>query len=342
MRATIHEKCMKDRSTILITGSAGFIGFHVAKVMLDSGWDVVGIDDFNPYYSPALKYARNEILEKSPNFHCVNGDISDKGVVCGVFGQFKPRFVLHLAAQAGVRYSLRNPHAYQRSNLAGFVNVMEEARFSGVRRFVYASSSSVYGGNTKMPYSEDDPVETPVSLYAATKRSNELMAYSYTHLWNLQTVGLRFFTVYGPWGRPDMAYWSFLENILYGETIKVFNYGKNRRDFTYIDDIVPGVTAALISEDLDNCEIINLGHNHPVGVLDMIETMERTAEKKAVTELVPPQPGDVVATYADIDKARAKLGFEPTTPLEEGLRRFVSWYGEHPELTRKVREFRTR
>jgi UDP-glucuronate 4-epimerase len=191
-----------------------------------------------------------------------------------------------------------------------------------------------------MPYSEDDPVNHPVSLYAATKRSNELMAHSYTHLWNLQTIGLRFFTVYGPWGRPDMAYWSFLENIMHDEPIKVFNYGRNRRDFTYIDDIVPGVVAALTNENLDQYEIINLGHNHPVGVLDMIETVERLTGKTAVKEMIPAQPGDVVATYADIERARDKLGFKPETPLEKGLEEFVEWYREHPDLTQEVRRFR--
>ena len=325
---------------ILVTGSAGFIGFHLAQALLNMDWEVVGLDDFNAYYAPALKRARTEILRDQPGFTIVEADLADKARVRRIFHEFQPELVCHLAAQAGVRYSLRNPHAYQRCNLEGFVNVMEEARFSGLKRFVYASSSSVYGGNTKMPYSEDDPVNHPVSLYAATKRSNELMAHSYTHLWNLQTIGLRFFTVYGPWGRPDMAYWSFLENIMHDEPIKVFNYGKNRRDFTYIDDIIPGVVAALTNDNLDQYEIVNLGHNHPVGVLDMIETVERLAGKAAMKEMVPAQPGDVVATYADIERARDKLGFKPETPLEKGLVQFIDWYRGHPDLTQEVRQFR--
>ncbi len=210
-----------------------------------------------------------------------------------------------------------------------------------MKRFVYASSSSVYGGNTKMPYSEDDPVNTPVSLYAATKRAAELMAYTYTHLWGLQTIGLRFFTVYGPWGRPDMAYWSFLEAIQHTEPIKVFNYGKNRRDFTFIDDVVSGVIKSLFTDGLDPYEIINLGNHQPVNVLDFIETLESLAGMQAIKQMGPAQPGDVEATYADIEKARRKLGFEPKTSIEEGLQRFVAWYADHAELAQAVRAFRT-
>jgi UDP-glucuronate 4-epimerase len=327
---------------ILVTGSAGFIGFHLSQALLNAGWEVVGIDDFNTYYAPALKRARTAILRQQPRFVVVESDLADKSLVRQVFHEYQPELVCHLAAQAGVRYSLRNPHAYQRCNLESFINVIEEARFSGVQRFVYASSSSVYGGNTKMPYSEKDPVNQPISLYAATKRSNELMAHSYTHLWDLQTIGLRLFTIYGPWGRPDMAYWSFLENIINDEPIKVFNYGKNRRDFTFIEDVIPSIMAALTNGNLDRCEIINLGHNHPVGVIDMIETVERLIDKVAIKEMVPAQPGDVVATYADIEQARNKLGFKPETPLEVGLKRFVEWYQEHPDLVQEVRRFRER
>lgn len=328
-------------SRILVTGSAGFIGFYVAKALIEAGESVIGVDDYNPYYCPALKRARTDILSAHKGFTPLELDIADQAAVDRCFQEHAPDIVCHMAAQAGVRYSLKNPHAYQRSNLQGFVNLIERARLLPVKRFVYASSSSVYGGNTKMPYAEDDPVNTPVSLYAATKRASELMAYAYTHLWGLQTVGLRFFTVYGPWGRPDMAYWSFLEAIQHGEPIKVFNYGKNRRDFTYIDDVVTGVIQSLFTDVLDPYEIINLGNHQPVNVLDFIETLEGLAGKQAIKELGPPQPGDVDATYADINRARTKLGFEPKTSIQDGLSRFVSWYAEHEELARQVRAFRS-
>lgn len=328
-------------TTILVTGSAGFIGFFVSKALLESGFRVVGADNFNSYYDPSLKRARVEMLSRTPGFERQDLDLADRAAVRRLFEEYRPELVFHSAAQAGVRYSLVNPHAYEQSNLAGFLNVLEEARLLPARRFVYASSSSVYGGNSKMPYSEDDPVNTPVSLYAATKRANELMAHTYTHLWGLQTVGLRFFTVYGPWGRPDMAYWSFLERILAGLPIKVFNFGKNRRDFTYIDDIVKGVTAALFSEKLDPYEIINLGNNKPEGLMEFIEILEELSGKNARKEMIPAQPGDVVATYADITRAQEKLGFQPALSLREGLELFVKWYLDHPALAASVAEFRT-
>jgi len=327
-------------AVILVTGSAGFIGFHLAKALLAAGETVIGLDNFNSYYAPELKRARTEILSAKKNFFAVEKDLTDRKAVERCFKKFSPELVCHLAAQAGVRYSLQNPHTYQQSNLEGFVNLIETARLLRLKRFVYASSSSVYGGNTKMPYSEDDPVNTPVSLYAATKRANELIAYTYTHLWGLQTVGLRFFTVYGCWGRPDMAYWSFLEAILNAEPIRVFNYGKNRRDFTYIDDIIPGVTAALHGDSLSDYEIINLGNNRPVELMEFIHTLEELSGEIAIKEMVPPQPGDVVATYADISKAKAKLGFSPKTSLKDGLKPFVRWYLDHPDLMRTVRQFR--
>ena len=330
----------RKMSTILVTGSAGFIGFHVAKALLHAGHEVIGADNFNSYYDPALKRARTEILGSYPKFTGLEIDLAERDAVEDCFRDFSPQIVCHLAAQAGVRYSLKNPFAYQKSNLEGFVNIIEESRLLPVERFVYASSSSVYGGNTKMPYSENDPVNTPVSLYAATKRANELMAYTYTHLWGLQTIGLRFFTVYGRWGRPDMAYWSFLEAILHGEPIRIFNYGKNRRDFTYIDDIVEGVIRALFSKDLEPYELINLGNNNPVPVLDFVQTLEDLTGKQAVKEMVPAQPGDVVATYADIEKAQNKLGFAPKTGLAEGLRHFVNWYMENLTLALSVRNYR--
>ena len=327
-------------STIMVTGAAGFIGFHVAQALLDQGETVVGLDDFNSYYDPRLKIAREDILKRHSNFVSINVDISDLGPIETLFRNYSPSVVCHLAAQAGVRYSLRNPYAYQKSNIEGFVNLIEQSKQHSVDRFVYASSSSVYGGNTKLPYSEDDPVETPVSLYAATKRSNELIAYTYTHLWDMQTIGLRFFTVYGPWGRPDMAYWSFLEAMQYGEPIKVFNYGRNRRDFTYIDDVTTGVLAALTVDKLDKYEIINLGNNQPVELMDFINSLEDLSGLKAIKEMVPAQPGDVVATFASIDRASRKLGFKPSTPLKDGLRQFIRWYEDQSSLVKSVRDFR--
>jgi len=281
-----------------------------------------------------------DILKRHSNFVSINVDISDLGPIETLFRNYSPSVVCHLAAQAGVRYSLRNPYAYQKSNIEGFVNLIEQSKRHSVDRFVYASSSSVYGGNTKLPYSEDDPVETPVSLYAATKRSNELIAYTYTHLWDMQTIGLRFFTVYGPWGRPDMAYWSFLEAMRYGEPIKVFNYGRNRRDFTYIDDVTTGVLAALTVDKLDKYEIINLGNNQPVELMDFINSLEDLSGLKAIKEMVPAQPGDVVATFASIDRASRKLGFKPSTPLKDGLRQFIRWYEDQSSLVKSVRDFR--
>lgn len=327
-------------TSILVTGSAGFIGFHVARALLSRDIKVIGIDNFNAYYAPALKRARSAILGQYRNFVPVELDLADCEGVERCLKDFSPDMVCHLAAQAGVRFSLQNPHTYQRSNLEGFVNLIEAAKNLPVSRFVYASSSSVYGGNTKMPYAEEDPVNTPVSLYAATKRANELLAYTYTHLWGLQTIGLRFFTVYGEWGRPDMAYWSFFESILHDEPIRVFNYGQNRRDFTYIEEVVDGVLRSLFATHLEAYEILNLGNHQPVELLAFIEILEDLAGKPAIKEMHPPQPGDVVATYADITKARNKLGFEPKTSLPEGLARFAAWYRAHPELVREVRAFR--
>ncbi len=327
-------------SRILVTGAAGFIGFHVAKALLEAGDTVVGLDNFNDYYAPELKRARWEILRRDRNFIPLETNLADRDAVARCFREFVPDLVCHMAAQAGVRYSLQNPYVYQQSNLEGFLNLIEEARLQPVNRFVYASSSSVYGGNSKTPWSEDDPVNTPVSLYAATKRADELMAYAYTHVWGLQTVGLRLFTVYGPWGRPDMAYWSFLERMLHDEPIKVFNYGKNSRDFTFVDDVVQGVVAALAAESLDQYDIINLGNNRPVGVTELIQALEEFSGTRALKEMVPAQPGDVITTYADIEKARRKLGFDPKTSLREGLETFVKWYLNHREMASAVRGFR--
>lgn len=325
---------------ILVTGSAGFIGFHVSRALLDRDQTVVGVDNFNSYYYPGLKRARQEILGRSDNFVSVESDLADPMSVESIFQQFRPQVVCHLAAQAGVRYSLQNPVAYHQSNLAGFVNMIDQARRTEVERFVYASSSSVYGGNTKIPFSENDRVDRPASLYGATKRANELIAYTYTQLWGIATIGLRLFTVYGPWGRPDMAYWSFLDRIVTGETIQVYNFGKHKRDFTYIDDIVQGMLAALSSPINNKYELINLGNNRPVELMHFIERIEDLAGKKAVKDMVQVQPGDVLDTYADITKAREILGFEPTVPFETGIEEFVKWFMDHPKIVGEVRRFK--
>ncbi len=314
---------------ILVTGTAGFIGYHVAQDLLREGHEVVGVDNFNDYYSVQLKQDRHRRLQAHPAYVGVELDLADSERTAALFREVRPRRVCHLAAQAGVRYSLVNPHAYERSNLAAFVNVLEGCRHNGVERLVYASSSSVYGGNTKLPFAERDPVDRPVSLYAATKKANELMAHTYTHLFGLPTVGLRFFTVYGPWGRPDMAMWIFTERLIRGEPIPVFNHGRMRRDFTYIDDIVAGVRASLLADGLEPYEILNLGHHRPEELLDMIALLARTLGVEPRMELLPMQPGDVPATYADIERARAKLGFEPRTPLSEGIPRFVAWFRDY-------------
>jgi len=327
-------------SSILVTGSAGFIGFHLCRRLLWQGHSVIGIDDFNGYYAPALKTARTDILKSLDNFVSIRMDLADRAAVENCFKDHQFEIVCHLAAQPGVRYSLINPYAYERSNVSAFLNLIEQARHKSVVRFVYASSSSVYGGNTKLPYAESDPVNAPISLYAATKRANELVAFTYHHLYGLQTIGLRFFTVYGEWGRPDMAYWSFLENILNDETICVFNMGRNSRDFTFIEDIVDGIVASLFRTDLEGYEIINLGNNRPVAVLTFITILEQLAGKEAKIQMAPAQPGDVVSTFADISKAQKILGFHPKTDIREGLGRFVTWYLSEGKITQAVRLYR--
>jgi UDP-glucuronate 4-epimerase len=321
-----------DDYPFLVTGSAGFIGFQVAQELLARGARVVGLDNYNDYYSPALKRARDHQLRQFANFTSIEGDLADLSGLERLFEAHRPQKICHLAAQAGVRYSLVNPFAYQKSNLEGFVNLIELATRSGVERFVYASSSSVYGGLTEMPFSEGQRVDTPISLYAATKKANELMAHAYTHLFGLQTVGLRFFTVYGPWGRPDMAMWLFADAMLQGRPIKVFNYGKMRRDFTYIDDIVQGVLAALTAAGLEPYEIINLGNHRCEDLGKVIALLEQELKVKARQELLPIQPGDVPASFADIDRAREKLGFQPVTPIDEGIPRFIRWYLDYHGL----------
>ncbi|WP_153115866.1 NAD-dependent epimerase [Rhodocyclus tenuis] len=327
---------------VLVTGAAGFIGMHLCERLLARGDEVVGFDNLNDYYPVALKEARLARLAGHPGFRCVRGDLADTAAVDSLFAEGGFARVAHLAAQAGVRYSLKNPLAYAQANLLGFVNILEGCRHNGVEHLVYASSSSVYGGNAKMPFAEEDAVDHPVSLYAATKKSNELMAHTYSHLYGLPATGLRFFTVYGPWGRPDMAYWSFTEKILAGQTIDVFNHGQMRRDFTYVDDIVEGVLRVLdkpatADPDYDPLRptpatarvphrVFNIGASEPVALLDFIETLERALGRSADKRFLPMQDGDVPATYADTRRLEAWVGFAPKTPLATGIGRFVDWY----------------
>ena len=314
---------------IFLTGAAGFIGMHMAESLLADGHEVVGFDNFNDYYDVSLKEARSARLEKCDGFTLIRGDLTNYELLTANFELHEPQLVCHLAAQAGVRYSLQNPGAYQKSNLEGHLNILEACRHAKIPRLVYASSSSVYGGNKKVPFSESDPVDNPVSLYAATKKADELMSHTYTHLYGLQTVGLRFFTVYGPWGRPDMAYWLFTAAMLKGEPIQVFNNGKMDRDFTYITDIVAGVKAALFADGLEPYEIFNLGNSKPENLMDFIKTLADTLGVEPKIEMLPMQPGDVPITFADVSKARKKLGYDPSTPISEGLPAFVKWHKEY-------------
>jgi UDP-glucuronate 4-epimerase len=312
-------------STVLLTGAAGFIGSSTALVLLERGHRVIGIDNFNSYYDVNLKRARAARISDKVVIH--EGDVADKAFVDRVFGENQIDQVCHLAAQAGVRYSLENPFAYENANNLGTLTLLEASRHTGVKSFVFASSSSVYGGNTKSPFSEKDPVDKPISLYAATKKYNELMAYTYHHLYGMSCTGLRFFTVYGPWGRPDMALFKFTKNILAGEPIDVYNHGKMKRDFTYISDIVNGVVAAL--EKNYPYEIFNLGNSNQVELSYYIECIEREAGKKAKKNLLPLQPGDVPETSADISHARKLLDFSPKVNVEEGVRNFLQWYQQY-------------
>lgn len=321
--------------TYLVTGAAGFIGSAVSERLLNDGATVVGLDNLTPYYDPALKEARLARLRASNRFVFEQTDLADTAAVLALVQRVKPKAIIHLGAQAGVRYSLDNPHAYAQSNLVGHLSILEAARQVGVDHFIYASSSSVYGGNTKVPFSEDDPVTLPQSLYAATKRSNELLTQSYSHLYKLKASGLRFFTVYGPWGRPDMAYWSFTKDILAGTPIRVFNHGNLSRDFTYIGDIVEGIVRLIPhapTGDLHH-EIYNIGNHTPVKLLDFIHTLEEALGKKAVLDLQPMQPGDVLTTYADTQKLQKAVGFAPATPLATGLGNFVKWYKDFYKIS---------
>lgn len=314
---------------ILLTGCAGFIGMHVAKLLLARGDEVLGIDNLNDYYDPELKRARLGQLKGYPRFKFLRGDISDRTFVEEVFSGEKPDRVINLAAQAGVRYSIENPHAYIQSNIVGFVNILEGCRNNAVQHLVYASSSSVYGGNTKMPFSVNDRVDNPVSLYAATKKSNELMAHTYSHLYKLPTTGLRYFTVYGPWGRPDMSPWLFTSAITEGRPIKIFNHGKMRRDFTYIDDIAEGTVRALDREMHQSYKVYNIGNHQPVELMEFIGIIEKELGQKAQKEFLPMQLGDVVATFADVDELKREVGYEPKTQLDVGLANWVKWYKDY-------------
>ncbi len=329
-------------ATVLVTGAAGFIGFHLSNRLIARGDRVIGVDNLNDYYDPTLKTARLERLTTSPSFSFHEADIADSDSVAALFETERPDVVVNLAAQAGVRYSLTNPHAYVNSNLQGFTNILEGCRHQSVRHLVFASSSSVYGANTKMPFSVHDNVDHPVSLYAASKKANELMAHTYAHLFGIPCTGLRFFTVYGPWGRPDMALFLFTKAILEGRPIDVFNHGRMRRDFTYIDDIVEGVVRVVdrpaqpdptfdpASPDPGTSSapyrVYNIGNNQPVELLEFISVLEQKLGKKAEINMMPIQPGDVPATYADVDDLSRDTGFSPNTPIDVGIERFVEWY----------------
>ena len=327
---------------ILITGVAGFIGMHTARRLLDRGDEVVGVDNINTYYDPDLKIARLEILSKYKNFKLIKEDIADRSTTEILFKKKKWDAVIHLAAQAGVRYSVTNPHSYVDSNLVGFLNILEGCRHSNVAHLVYASSSSVYGGNEKKPFSEADPVDHPFSLYAATKRANELMAHSYSHLYNIPVTGLRFFTVYGPWGRPDQSLFIFVKAILNGEIINLFNAGEMRRDFTYIDDIVESLVRVL-ERPASPCEnfnplyptphvgaapyrVFNVGNSNPVQLMELISSIEESLGKIAKKNFLPMQPGDVTETYANTESLDAWIGFTPKTTVRDGVAHFIKWY----------------
>ena len=327
---------------ILVTGAAGFIGFHLAKRLLDGGAEVVGLDNLNDYYDVGLKHARLKLLAECPGFRFVKMELADRDAVAGLFKTERFDAVVNLAAQAGVRYSLVNPYIYTESNISGFLNILEGCRHNGVGHLVYASSSSVYGANTAMPFSVHHNVDHPISLYAATKKANELMAHSYSSLYGIPTTGLRFFTVYGPWGRPDMALFLFTKAILEGRPIDVFNYGKMQRDFTFVDDIVEGVCRVVERVPVGDpawsgatpdpgasfapYKLYNIGNNNPVELLRFIEVLEKALGREAVKNLLPLQAGDVPATYADVDDLMRDVGFRPATSIEEGIGRFVAWY----------------
>lgn len=334
---------MNDK--ILITGAAGFIGFHLSKFLLDKGFQVIGIDNLNTYYDVNLKRDRLSILEQRINFTFCKIDLNHKKLLDEIFQNYSPKYVINLAAQAGVRYSINNPYAYVDSNIVGFINILEACRHHSVKHLIYASSSSVYGGNKTVPFSTSQNVDHPISLYAATKKSNELMAYVYSYLYKIPTTGLRFFTVYGPWGRPDMAYFVFTKNIVDSIPIKVFNFGEMERDFTYIDDVVESIykliplTPTIFMEQKrdanDLCEnyipykIYNIGNSKPVQLMNFISAIEEKLGKKAEKNYVDKQPGDILRTYADVSELEMDINFKPKTSIDEGIEKFVEWYKEY-------------
>ena len=346
--ASLDRECGVERprpKTVLVTGAAGFIGYHVAQALLARGDAVVGVDNLNAYYDPKLKADRLARLRPHPEFRFARLDLADRGAVHALFGEHGFDHVVHLAAQAGVRHSIRQPHDYLSSNLAGFLHVLESCRHHSVHHLVYASSSSVYGANARMPFAEDQGTDHPLSLYAATKKSNELMAHCYSALYGFATTGLRFFTVYGPWGRPDMALFTFTQAILSGRPIEVYHGGAHRRDFTYIDDVVRGVLAALdrpatADPDWDAMQpdpgrsrvpyrIYNIGNQRPIELSRYIEVLERCLGRQAVKRLLPMQPGDVPDTWSNVDRLAQEVGYRPDTSIEVGVRRFVDWYLEY-------------
>lgn len=320
--------------TYFVTGGAGFIGFHLSKSLLEQGARVIGFDNMNDYYEVSLKEDRLAILQKYERYTFIRGDLADNAAVISAFQEYRPQIVVNLGAQAGVRYSIDNPEAYMQSNMMGFFYILQACRYFPVEHLVYASSSSVYGGNDKVPFSTEDKVDEPVSLYAATKKSNELMAHAYSKLYQIPVTGLRFFTVYGPFGRPDMAYYKFTKKILAGEPIQIYNNGDMYRDFTYIDDIVQGVENILCNPPARNekgasYRIYNIGNHKPEKLMDFIETLEKCLGRTAVKEYLPMQPGDVYQTYADVSELMRDYDFKPDTSIEEGLTKFVEWYREY-------------
>ena len=326
---------MSDK-TILVTGAAGFIGFHVARRLVAEGHDVVGLDNLNSHYDPALKLARLEILRANSRFSFLQADLADRPLVASLFAKHRFAVVVHLAAQAGVRHSIDHPHAYVDSNLEGFVNVLEGCRHNKCRHLIYASSSSVYGNNTKLPFSVDDKTDHPISLYAATKKANELMAHSYSHLYRLPVTGLRFFTIYGPWGRPDMAVFLFAKAIVEGRPIRLFNHGKMRRDFTYIDDVTRVVSRLLDRIPAADgraghapARLYNVGNHRPEELMHLVALLEKELGRTAVKAMLPMQPGDVTETFADVGDLTRDIGFRPETSIEDGIRGFVAWYRGH-------------
>jgi UDP-glucuronate 4-epimerase len=339
---------MMADNIVLVTGAAGFIGFHVTQRLLAEGRQVIGIDSLNNYYDPQLKQARLAMLQAQPGFTFRKLDLADRAAMKDLFAAYRFPAVVHLAAQAGVRYSLENPHAYVDANLEGFINVLEGCRHHGCGHLLFASSSSVYGANTKLPFSVKDNVDHPISLYAATKKANELMAHSYSHLYRLPTTGLRFFTVYGPWGRPDMAMFIFAKAILAGQPVRLFNHGRMRRDFTFVEDVVQAVVRLVGRPPQGNPDwdgnrpdpatskapwtVYNIGNNHPEELTHVISLLEKEFGRPAIKEMLPMQPGDVEATYADVADLERDIGFKPATPIEDGIARFAKWYRDYHRI----------